>query len=410
MQHVIARLQMPNPARPLPLSGVVVVDFTQIYNGPYATFLMAMAGATVVKVEPPEGEHLRKRGSTGGAALPFAMLNSGKLSVTANLKDPGGLALARELAARADVLVENFAPGVMERLGLGYETLDALNPRLVYASGSGYGSDGPYRNYPAMDLTVQAISGVMSTTGEQDGPPTKAGPAVCDFFGGVHLYGAVVTALFDRERSGRGRQVEVSMMEAIYTSMTSNLGLYFGSAGTGPQRTGNRHGGLSLCPYNVYPSADGYIAIICNHESHWEGLLHAMGRDDLRADPTLDSMNKRVARFDDVDRLVSDWTRTLPREVLFEKLLAQRVPSAPVRDLSEVVADPHLRKRGMLQDIVHPEFGRITVPHSPMLYAGSPRGELAPSAALGSDNERVWSGMLGTSAARLRELREAGAI
>lgn len=396
--------------RPLPLTGVVVADFSQIYNGPYATFLMAMAGATVVKVEPPDGEHLRKRGSTGGAALPFAMLNSGKLSVTANLKSPQGLALATELALRADVLVENFAPGVLERLGLGWDALSEANPRLVYASGSGYGSDGPYRSYPAMDLTVQAISGVMSTTGESDGPPMKAGPAICDFFGGVHLYGAVVTALFERERTGRGRRVEVSMMEAVYTSMTSNLGLYFGSGGTGPQRTGNRHGGLSLCPYNVYPTADGYIAIICNHESHWEGLLRAMERDELLADTSLDSMTKRVARAEEVDLLVAAWTRTLPKQVLFEKLLARRVPSAPVRDLSEVVADPHLRARGMLQDIVHPEYGPITVPSSPMRYAGSPRAELQPSPALGAHNDEVWGRMLGRNAQALRELRVEGSI
>jgi CoA:oxalate CoA-transferase len=396
--------------RPLPLAGVTVVDFTQIYNGPYATFLMATAGARVIKVEPPGGEHLRKRGAAGGAALPFAMLNGGKLSVTANLKSDDGLALATELALKADVLVENFAPGVLERLGLGYPALSARNPGLVYASGSGYGSDGPYRDYPAMDLTVQAISGVMSTTGESGGPPMKAGPAVCDFFGGIHLYGAVVTALFDRQRTGQGRQVEVSMMEAIYTSMTSNLGLYFGSGGTGPSRTGNRHGGLSLCPYNVYPSADGYIAIICNHESHWQGLLRAMKRDDMLSESTLDSMAKRVARIDEVDRFVSEWSRTLGKQEAFERLLAQRVPSAPVRDLEEVVADPHLRARGMLHDIVHPEYGAITVPDSPMRYGGSAPAPISPSPRLGSHNSEVYGTLLGRTPEALRRLHEQGSI
>lgn len=396
--------------RALPLAGITVIDFTQIYNGPYATFLMAQAGARVIKVEPPEGEHLRKRAAAGGAALPFAMLNGGKLSVTANLKSAEGLALAAELAAQADVLVENFAPGVLNRLGLGYEVLSARNPGLVYASGSGYGSDGPYRDYPAMDLTIQAISGVMSTTGESDGPPLKAGPAVCDFFGGVHLYGAVVTALFDRQRCGLGRRVEVSMIEAIYTSMTSNLGLYFGSGGDGPSRTGNRHGGLSLCPYNVYPCSDGHIAVICNHESHWQGLLKAMGREDMLGDTSLDSMVKRVARMDDVDSFVSSWTHSLPKQLAFERLLAHRVPSAPVRNLDEVVADPHLRARGMLQDLAHPEFGTITVPASPMRYAGSERPAAAPSARLGAHNTEVYGGLLGRSAEALRQLQAHGAI
>lgn len=396
--------------RALPLAGITVIDFTQIYNGPYATFLMAQAGARVIKVEPPEGEHLRKRAAAGGAALPFAMLNGGKLSVTANLKSAEGLALAAELAAQSDVLVENFAPGVLNRLGLGYEVLSARNPGLVYASGSGYGSDGPYRDYPAMDLTIQAISGVMSTTGESDGPPLKAGPAVCDFFGGVHLYGAVVTALFDRQRCGLGRRVEVSMIEAIYTSMTSNLGLYFGSGGDGPSRTGNRHGGLSLCPYNVYPCSDGHIAVICNHESHWQGLLKAMGREDMLGDTSLDSMVKRVARMDDVDSFVSSWTHSLPKQQAFERLLAYRVPSAPVRNLDEVVADPHLRARGMLQDLAHPEFGTITVPASPMRYAGSERHAVAPSARLGAHNTEVYGGLLGRSAEALRQLQAHGAI
>lgn len=394
----------------LPLDGVMVVDLTQIYNGPYATFLMARAGARVVKVEPPDGEHLRKRGATGGAALPFAMLNSDKRSVTANLKTPEGHALVAELAARADVLVENFAPGVLERLGLGYAALSAANPRLVYASGSGYGSDGPYRNYPAMDLTVQAISGVMSTTGEPDGPPMKAGPAICDFFGGVHLYGAVVTALFERERTGVGRQVEVSMMEAVYTSMTSNLGLFFGSGGRAPVRTGNRHGGLSLCPYNVYPTRDGHIAIICNHENHWRGLLRAMGREDMASDPRFDTMARRVAHLELVDAFVAEWTRASPKQALFDKLLVERVPSAPVRDLEEIVADPHLRSRGMLQDILHPEYGPITVPDSPMRYLGSDRPQLQPSPSLGSHNEEVWGDWLGRTPEQLRALRETGAI
>ena len=207
-------------ASQLPLSGIRVLDLTQIYNGPYATYLMAMAGADVIKIEPPEGEHLRKRSANSGAALPFAMLNGNKRSITLNLKSAEGKELLLRLVELADVLVQNYAPGVMDRLGLSRQVLHARNPRLVIASGSGYGSDGPYRDFPAMDLTVQAISGVMSVTGEEAGSPLKAGPAVCDFFGGTHLYGAIMTALFERSRTGIGREVEVSMMEAVYASLS----------------------------------------------------------------------------------------------------------------------------------------------------------------------------------------------
>ena len=193
----------------------MVLDLSQIYNGPYATFLLATAGADVIKIEPPGGESLRRRGVVGGAALPFAMLNGCKQSLMLNLKHEGGKDILRSLVRQADVLVENFAPGVMQRLDLGADALQALNPRLIYAQSSGFGSTGPYRDYPAMDLTVQAMAGVMSITGFPDRPPVKAGPAVCDFFAGTHLYGAIVTALYERERTGVGRQVEVAMLDAV---------------------------------------------------------------------------------------------------------------------------------------------------------------------------------------------------
>ena len=232
-------------ARPMPLTGVTVLDLGQIYNGPYCGFLLAMAGADVIKVEQPGGEHLRRRGAVGGVALPFAMLNSNKRAVTLNLKSPRGCELLKDMVRRADVLLENFAPGAMEKLGVGWEVLRNVNPRLIYAQSSGYGRSGPNRDYPAMDLTVQAMAGVMSVTGFADRPPVKAGAALCDFFGGVHLYAAIATALFERERTGVGRLVEVSMQEAVYASLSSNLGLWYGSGGRAPPRTGNHHGGLA---------------------------------------------------------------------------------------------------------------------------------------------------------------------
>ena len=179
---------MEAPENAQPLKGVTVIDLSQIYNGPYATFLLAMGGARVIKVEPPGGEHLRKRSTVGGAALPFAMLNANKEPISLNLKTAKGRDLLLRLIERADVLVENFAPGVMERLGVDWPVLHAANPRLIYASSSGFGSSGPNRNFPAMDLTVQAMSGVMSVTGFADRPPVKSGPALCDFFAGIHLY------------------------------------------------------------------------------------------------------------------------------------------------------------------------------------------------------------------------------
>jgi CoA:oxalate CoA-transferase len=393
-----------------PLRSITVVDLGQIYNGSYATFLMAMAGARVVKVEAKEGEHLRRRASVGGAALPFAMLNSNKLSATLNLKSARGRELLHEMVKRADVLLENFAPGTMDRLGVGWDRLKAVNPRLVYASGSGYGLTGPYRDYPAMDLTVQAMAGVMSVTGYPDRPPVKAGPAICDFFGGVHLYGAVMTALFERSLTNEGRRVEVSMQEAVYASLSSNLGLFFGDDPQIPMRTGNRHGGLAEAPYNVYPTADGYIAIICVGETHWKSLLKAMERTDLADDPRFASLKARVANIEAVDEVVGAFTRRLGKEALFALLMRYRVPAAPVRDLQEVVHDPHMLARRALEWVDHPDLGRVPLPNSPMRYEDAEPMAIVPSRRLGADNDEVYGEWLGIASAELETLRADGVI
>jgi len=395
--------------RPLPLTGVTVIDLTQIYNGPYATFMMAQAGAHVIKVEPLGGEHLRRRGVVGGAALPFAMLNGNKRAVTLNLKTARGRELLTDMARRADMLVENFAPGTMDRLGVGWDVLSAANPRLVYGSSSGYGLSGPNRDYPAMDLTVQAMSGIMSVTGFPDRPPVKAGPAIVDFSAGIHLYGALMTALYEREKTGIGRLVEVSMQEAVYATLSSSLGMMFGD-GNAPGRTGNRHSGLAESPYNVYPTCDGFIAIICVGEAHWRSLLGAMGREDLLDDPRFATLKTRVAHMDLVDGIVAGWTAGFEKQPLFELLIARHVPCAPVRDLVEVVNDPHMHARGALLRIDHPELGEITVPRSALRFAGSALSEVTPSGALGAENDSVYGAWLGLSDVELDKLRSEGII
>ena len=389
-----------------PLKGVVVLDLSHIYNGPYATFLMAMAGAEVIKLEPRGGEHLRIRANLGGAALPFAMLNSNKKMATINLKSERGRALFMEMVKKADVVVENFAPGVTERLGIGVAVLQAANPRLIYASSSGYGRSGPYRDYPAMDLTVQAISGVMSITGFPDRPPLKAGPALCDFFAGVHLFGGVMAALYEREKTGQGRTVEVSMQESVYPSLSSNLGMYHALGNKVPPRTGNRHGGLAEAPYNVYPAKDGHVAIICNNNRHFHGLLAAMGRAELKDDPRFADLKSRVACMDEVDELVGQWTAGIAREPLTALLREHRVPHAPVRDLEEVVNDPNMLARGSLQWVEHPEFGRVPLPHSPIRFDGTPLLPLEPSQRLGAQNDAVYGQWLGLNAQERAQLAD----
>jgi crotonobetainyl-CoA:carnitine CoA-transferase CaiB-like acyl-CoA transferase len=389
-----------------PLKGVTVVDLGQIYNGPYCTFLMAMAGAKIIKIEAKGGEHLRRRAVVGGAALPFAMLNSNKTFATLNLKTPRGRELLHEMVKRGDVLVENFAPNAMERLGLGYENLRKINPRLIYGAGSGYGRTGPNKDYPAMDLTVQAMAGIMNVTGFPDRPPVKAGPALCDFFGGVHLYGAIMTALYEREKTGVGRLVEVSMQEAVYASLSSNLGLHYTAGTSVPPRTGNRHGGMAEAPYNVYPTQDGFIAIICVGEKHWKSLLDAMQRPELGQDPRFVDLKSRVANMDDVDALVGEFTQRYAKKELFDLLMKHRVACAPVRDLEEVVNDEHMHSRRALEWIQHPIYGRVCLPNSPMRYDGVEPLEIKPSGELGRDNHAVYGDWLGLSDSEIQQLSE----
>lgn len=397
------------PTAPLPLAGIRVLDLTQIYNGPYATFLMAMAGAEVIKVEPPGGEHLRRRDAQAGAFMPFAMLNGCKKSISLNLKSERGRALFLDLVATVDVVIENYSPGVMDRLGLGYEELRARNPRLIFSSGSGYGQSGGYRDLMAMDLTVQAMSGVMSVTGQPDGPPTKAGAALCDFFGGVHLYGATVTALFRREVTGHGARIDVAMLDAVYPAMASNIGMLYGSRSDLPSRTGNRHGGLSLCPYNVYPTADGHVSIICNSDRHWRNLLAAMGRMDLSDDPRTLTMTDRVQNMEFIDAEIATFTGTMTKAALGALLQENKVPHAPVRELKEVMNDPVLHERGMLFEVDHPAYGRITLNNSPLRFDDTESRTYECSPECGEHNEEVFA-RLGVTASGLAGLREEGAL
>jgi CoA:oxalate CoA-transferase len=393
----------------LPLAGLVVIDFGQIFQGPYATLLLAKNGADVIKIEPPSGEPLRRRARPGtSSTLPFAMLNQNKRAVTLNLKHPRGRELLFAMVRRADVLLENFSPGTMDDLGVGWQVLRAINPRLIYATGTGFGISGPDRDNLAMDLTIQAASGIMSVTGAPDGPPMKAGPTLVDFMGGIHLYGAILTALYDRDRSGEGRLVEVAMQETVYPSLAASFE-YYHRTGQPPPRTGNRQAGLSTAPYNVYPAADGHVAIHIVTEGHWRNLLQVMGREDLADDPRFKTNADRIAHMDETDAVVSQWTRTLPKMTVFARAKANRVPCAPVRTAPEVMHDAHMHQRGMLVDVEHPELGPITVPTSPLRLHGLGLAPAVASPRVGQHNAEIYGGWLGLSDGEVAALQAEGA-
>ena len=337
------------------------------------------------------------------------MLNQNKFAITLNLKHERGRELLFRMAERADVLLENFSPGTMDDLGVGWSRLHEVNPRLIYASGSGFGISGPDRDNLAMDMTIQAASGIMSVTGFPDGPPVKAGPTLVDFMGGIHLYAGIVTALYDRDRSGTGRLVEVAMQEAVYPSLAASYDYYY-RTGEIPPRTGNRQSGRNSAPYNVYVTADGHVAIHVVTEAHFQNLLKAMGREDLADDPRFATNAARVAHMDETDALVEAWTRTLPKMEVFARAKAYRIPCAPVRTAPEVMNDRHMHERGMLARIDHPELGEIVVPTTPLRLHGIDPVEPGPSPAIGQHNAEIYGGWLGLSRAELVELQKTGVI
>ena len=394
-----------------PLAGITVLDFGQIYQGPYATMLMAKAGADVIKIEPPGGEPLRRRViATGGdTTLPMAMLNANKRAVTLNLKSDAGRNLLKQMVARADVLLENFSPGTLDALGVGYDVLRGVNPRLVYATGTGFGISGPDRDNLAMDFTIQAASGIMSVTGDPDGPPMKAGPTLVDFMGGIHLYAAVMTALLHRMATGQGQLVEVAMQEAVYPTLASSYD-YHVRTGKVPPRAGNRQAGLGSAPYNAFPAKDGWVAIHVVTEGHWRNLLRAMGRDDLLDDARFTTNAARTANIDATEALVTAWTTTLGKAEIAATAKRHKIPAAAVRNAVEVMNDPHMHERGMLQRIDHPSLGPIIVPNSPLRLHGADRIEPVPSPSLGQHNLDIYGGWLGLGEEGVEALRRAGAI
>lgn len=394
----------------LPLSGVRVLDLGQIYQGPYCGMILSYLGAEVVKIERPGGETLRDR-SEDGETPEVQLLNPSKRGITLNLKTEEGKQALKDLVVESDVVIENFASGKMDELGVGYEDLTEVNPQLVYGHGSGYGDSGPYTEYPAMDLTIQAMGGVMHTTGFPDQPPVKAGPAVSDFLGGIHLATGILGALYQREHTGEGQYIEVGMFDCIYPTLTSPLSVWAKNHDL-PPRTGNQHSGMAIAPYNVFAVEDGYLAIICIAERHWDNFIELMGRHDLKDVERFSSKAKRANHVEEIDEIVHAWLEGRTQDETVELLLEHGIPTAPVQSIEEIVEDPQLEHRGMLNHFPNKGEGReeIPVPGSPIKYPGSDDPEVTPSPRVGEHTEEVLGEIAGYSEERIAELEERNVL
>lgn len=393
------------------LEGVKVICVGQFYFAPYCTMLMARMGADVVKVESPAGDPYRQfeaRGDSVSSSVQFDFVNAGKRSISLDLSSEAGQKVLSGLLEGADVLVQNLSPGAMERFGFGYDDIHEINPRLIMASGTGFGSFGPYAGEPAMDLTVQARSAVMSTTGFEGGPPTRTGPSVVDFMAGTHLLAGVLAALYQRSHTGEGQHVEVALQDAIIPSLTSNIAGYIRTGGAIPERTGNRHGGMAVAPYNSYETRDGWITILCPTNSHWTRLCDLID-DPATNDTGLAHMPGRCERVDEVDRIVNQWTSTKSKAELEKTLSAAKIPNAPVVTLGELLLDEHVKERGIIS-VVEDEQGTFTTLGSPIFLSESPGVTPTRAAGLGEHTAAVLSSELGLSEDDIARLTDDGII
>ncbi|GAA2333125.1 CoA transferase [Streptomyces kunmingensis] len=395
---------------PRPLEGITVLDFSRVLAAPMATQILAELGATVVKVERPGGgdetRGFEPRLPHGESAYFFAF-NRGKRSVTLDLKDPRGQDLARRLAARADVVVENFLPGAMDRLGLGYDALAADNPRLVYVSATGFGQSGPDRTRKGYDTVFQALSGVMAMTGEPDGPPSKTGIPVADMTSGLWVAIAVLTGLAGRGVTGRGGHFDVSMMDVQLSLHALNAARLF-ALDEDPVRTGTQHPGR--VPSAAFETADGGWLHISGSDQHWAPLCAVLGLDALAADPELRENAGRVARREDVMTALRTAIARRDRDPLLKELLAADVPAGAVRGVREALADPHAQARGVVTEFEHPTEGTFRALRTPLRETGGAPPTAGAPPLLGADTEDVLTHLAGLDGEEIDGLREAGVI
>ena len=393
------------------LAGIKVLDFTQYLAGPAATRLLADLGAEVVKIERAPGGDLGRKihiVEHGQSALHLAVC-AGKKSLCVDFKRPEGLVIVKELVRQADVVVENYSPGVMGKYGLDYDSLRTIKPELVMCSVSGFGQDGPYAQHTSFDIVAQAQSGVMHMTGEPEGPPQYVGNYFGDPNAGIHAAVAVCAALFHRARTGEGQYIDVSQLEALVYLDYINFPLYFMSRGAvQPHRFGADF--FNVCPYGVYKARNGYV-VFAVLEQQWPALARAMKRPELVDDPRFGTQQARVQNRVELRRIIEEWLQAFPDDEEPLKILTrERVPAAPILDIAAAAAHPQLRFRGLFQQLPHPLLGPMPVARSPFHFSAG-RTEIPFRAAfLGEHNEEILGQGLSYSPQRIETLYREGVI
>ena len=393
------------------LENLTVLDLTRVLAGPFCTMMLADMGAHVIKIEiPGNGDDTRAyppfqpNVHNESESLYFANINRNKKGITLNLKTEQGKTLFLNLVRKADIVVENYRPGVMNRLGLGWKVLHQTNPRLIYAAVSGFGSYGPYHQRPGYDILAQAMGGMMSITGTKGGPPTRAGSALGDILGGLHIAIGILAAVNARSITGKGQFVDVSLMDSVIAA-TENTAIKYLSSGQIPPRMGNRYAAVS--PYDGFRCKDGIVIIAAGNQKLYEKLCNEiLHRPDMITDPRFTDMERRLEHQDDIQAVIEDFLRDYTMEEAAQLILSHGIPAGPIMDIKQILENPQTKAREMFIPMEHPTLGHITVNGCVIKMTDTMPSVRTPAPALGQHNEEIYQNLLGISEAELHSLKE----
>lgn len=373
------------------LEGLKVLDLTSALNGPFCTTMLADHGADVIKFEPPAGEQCRTWGpldEKSGESGFYAFLNRNKKGCTLNLKNEKAREMFYELVKDADAVVENYRPGVTKKLGVDYETLKKINPRLIYASGSGFGQYGPISHRPCYDIVAQSMGGMVNLTGYKDAPPVKVGPSVADHVAGIYLCVGFLLALYHREKTGEGQQVDVSMMDTIFTLLENSI-VKTTMQGIIPERQGNVD--PSISPFDIYPTSDGYVALGVGNDKLFRAFCDVIGRPELVEDPLYLTNDLRCQNYENgLQQLITEWTKQHTKAELEEIFDEAGIPCGPVLNMKEAIEHPQIQAREMMVHMEHPTIGEMYFQGCPVKLSKTPPSIDTPAPLLGQHNQEIF--------------------
>jgi crotonobetainyl-CoA:carnitine CoA-transferase CaiB-like acyl-CoA transferase len=393
------------------LEGIRVLDLSRVLAGPYCSMILGDLGADVIKVERPGiGDETRHWGppfAAPGESAYFLCVNRNKRSIAVDLKKAAGIEIIKELVRTSDVVLENFTPGTMEGLGIGYEALRAINPRIIYCSITGFGPDGPFSNRAGYDLAVSAFGGLMGITGETDGPPVKVGVAITDVTTGISAQGAICAALFAREKTGQGQRIDLSLLETQVSALVNIASSYLIS-GKIPQRWGTAH--ETIVPYQGFETKDKYVIVAVGNDQLWVKFCAVIGRPELADDPRFKTNPLRVKNRQECIGILASVLKTRPRDEWVQLLNQNAIPCAPINTMDEVFQNPQVLHRNMLVEVDHPKAGKIKLVGIPVKYSETEAAIRRPPPVLGEHTREILSDLLGYDGKRIEDLKAEGTI